>query len=65
MTAAALVPHGCHPSYALDYSTRDNRFYVKWDEISRDRSTFDDWIERHVNGVDDHAGYRRLVARDN
>jgi glutaconate CoA-transferase, subunit A len=65
VTAVALVPHGCHPSYALGYSTRDNRFYVEWDEISRDRSTFDEWIERHINGVDDHAGYRRLVARDN
>jgi glutaconate CoA-transferase subunit A len=62
VTAVAHVPEGCHPSYALGYSTRDNRFYVGWDEISRDRATFDEWIGQHVNGVGDHSGYMRLVT---
>ena len=62
VTAVAHVPKGCHPSYALGFSTRDNRFYVDWDEVSRDRATFDRWIDEHVHGVEDHAGYMSMVA---
>ena len=63
VTAVALVPQGCHPSYALGFSTRDNRFYVDWDEVSRERRTFHTWIERYVHDVSDHSGYMRLVAQ--
>jgi glutaconate CoA-transferase subunit A len=44
----AEVPGGAHPSYALDYSARDNDFYVAWDAISRDREAFTAWLEREV-----------------
>jgi glutaconate CoA-transferase, subunit A len=44
----AVVPNGAHPSYAQDYSTRDNDFYLRWDAISRDRKAFADWIDEHV-----------------
>ena len=44
----AEVPGGSHPSYALDYSVRDNDFYVAWDAISRDRTTFSAWLKEHV-----------------
>jgi len=46
--AVAHVPGGAHPSYAHGYSERDNDFYVRWDEISRDRDRFTAWIEEHV-----------------
>ena len=46
--AVSLVPGGAHPSYALGYYDRDNAFYLAWDEISRDRDRFDDWMRRHV-----------------
>ena len=46
--AVALAADGAHPSYALDYTVRDNEFYVAWDGISRDRRTFLDWMEAHV-----------------
>ncbi len=36
----AAVPGGAHPSYAQDYSVRDNAFYLAWDTISRDRQRF-------------------------
>src|SRR5690348_11770513 len=35
--AVCEAPGGAHPSYAHDYSDRDNDFYVRWDAISRDR----------------------------
>jgi glutaconate CoA-transferase subunit A len=63
-TAVAHVPNGCHPSYALGFSRRDNRFYVEWDEVSRERATFDEWIDTYVHGVDGHGTYLRMIGRE-
>jgi glutaconate CoA-transferase, subunit A len=49
----AVAPGGAHPSYALDYSARDNGFYLGWDQISRDRDRFAAWLTANVY---DHAG---------
>ncbi len=46
--AVAEAPRGAHPSYAHDYYDRDNGFYQRWDEISRDRDTFKSWMAEHV-----------------
>jgi glutaconate CoA-transferase, subunit A len=46
--AVSVVPGGAHPSYALGYYDRDNSFYVAWDEISRDRDRFTEWMRLHV-----------------
>jgi glutaconate CoA-transferase subunit A len=51
VTAVALAPGGAHPSYAHGYYERDNAFYVRWDEISRDRDRFTAWMEEHVLGA--------------
>ncbi len=48
VTAVAEVPGGAHPSYAHDYSVRDNDFYTAWDAISRDRETFTGWLRANV-----------------
>ena len=48
VTAVSPAPGGAHPSYAHGYYERDNSFYVRWDEISRDRDRFQDWMRRHV-----------------
>ena len=45
VTAVAEAPRGAHPSYAHGYYDRDNGFYQRWDEISRDRDGF-----RRVDG---------------
>jgi glutaconate CoA-transferase, subunit A len=61
----AHVPGGAHPSYALGYSTRDNDFYLAWDEISRDRDRFSAWLVEHVYGstqVKSGAGNRSGAA---
>jgi glutaconate CoA-transferase subunit A len=44
----ATAPGGAHPSYAIDYTVRDNDFYLAWDAISRDRETFTAWLEDEV-----------------
>jgi glutaconate CoA-transferase subunit A len=46
--AVSHVPGGAQPSYALGYYDRDNEFYVRWAEISRDRETFTHWMEANV-----------------
>jgi glutaconate CoA-transferase subunit A len=48
VTAVAVVPGGARPSYAQGYYDRDNRAYVEWDVISRDRDTFSAWLSRNV-----------------
>jgi glutaconate CoA-transferase subunit A len=48
VTAVAEAPNGAHPSYAHDYYDRDNGFYQRWDEISRDREGFRGWMEENV-----------------
>jgi glutaconate CoA-transferase subunit A len=63
VSAVAKVPGGCHPSYAQGYSTRDNRFYLEWDSISRDRALFGEWLERYVMATGGHDEYMALVGR--
>jgi glutaconate CoA-transferase subunit A len=62
--AVAPAPGGAHPSYAHGYYDRDNAFYVRWDEISRDREGFTAWIDRHVRGTRDFVEYRRSLAEE-
>jgi glutaconate CoA-transferase subunit A len=61
--AVALAPGGAHPSYAHGYYDRDNDFYVAWDEISRDRDRFREWMQRHILDTGDVEEYRASVAR--
>ena len=51
VSAIAVVPGGAHPSYAHGYSERDNDFYVTWEEISRDRESFDAWMQANIHGA--------------
>jgi glutaconate CoA-transferase subunit A len=46
--AVVLAPGGARPSYAHGYYQRDNTFYKRWDEISRDRESFLRWIDHEV-----------------
>jgi glutaconate CoA-transferase subunit A len=50
-------PGGAWPSYAQGRYARDNDFYRRWDEISRDRGRFSAWMERHVLGTSDHREF--------
>src|SRR5919204_1168528 len=58
VTAVCVVPGGAHPSYAHGYYDRDNEFYLRWDEISRDRDRFATWMKRHVLETADIEEYR-------
>jgi glutaconate CoA-transferase subunit A len=43
--AICVVPNGAHPSYAAGYSERDNDWYARWDDVSRDREVFARWLD--------------------
>ncbi|GAB3904846.1 CoA transferase subunit A [Kibdelosporangium lantanae] len=45
VTMVSEAPRGAHPSYAHDYYVRDNDYYKTWDGISRDRDSFQKWLE--------------------
>jgi glutaconate CoA-transferase subunit A len=62
VSAVCEVPGGAHPSFAIGYSERDNAFYKAWDEISRERETFQAWLDRHVHGTAGHAEFLKLVS---
>jgi glutaconate CoA-transferase, subunit A len=48
LDAVCHVPNGSWPSYAADFSVRDNAFYEEWDGISRDRDRFRQWMDDNV-----------------
>jgi glutaconate CoA-transferase subunit A len=55
VTAVALAPRGAHPSYAQGYYDRDNSYYQRWDDISRDRESFLSWLEHDVYSSGGHS----------
>ena len=55
IAAVSIVPGGAHPSYAAGCYERDNRFYLEWDAISRERSAFERWMRENVLGTTDHG----------
>ena len=61
LSAVCVVKGGAFPSYAQGYYRRDNAFYRRWDEISRERESFLDWIGRHILSTADFDGFRAHV----
>jgi glutaconate CoA-transferase subunit A len=55
--AVVHEPWGAHPSYTQGYYDRDNDFYVKWEEISKDRARLGQYLDEYVFGVADRAVY--------
>lgn len=59
--AVCPVKGGAFPSYAQGYYPRNNAFYKKWDGISRERETFQKWLERHIMGTRDFGGFKQSL----
>jgi glutaconate CoA-transferase subunit A len=55
--AVVREPLGCHPSYAQGYYDRDNDFYIRWREISKDVAQFNSYLDEWIYGVRDRAEY--------
>ena len=59
--AVCPVKGGAFPSYAQGYYPRNNAFYKKWDGISRERETFQKWLERHIMAPQDFGGFKQSL----
>jgi glutaconate CoA-transferase subunit A len=55
--AVVREPFGCHPSYAQGYYDRDNDFYLRWRDISKDVAHFNSYLDEWIYGVRDRAEY--------
>ncbi len=55
--AVVREPFGCHPSYAQGYYDRDNDFYIRWREISKDVAQFNSYLDEWIYGVRDRGEY--------
>jgi glutaconate CoA-transferase subunit A len=55
--AVVCEPFGCHPSYTQGYYDRDNDFYIRWREISKDVAQFNSYLDEWIYGVADRAEY--------
>lgn len=70
--AVVKEPFGCHPSFAQGYYDRDNDFYIKWRNVSKDTAKFDQYLREWIHGVKDRSEYvekmgeqiTRLKAKD-
>jgi len=55
--AVVHEPWCAHPSYVQGYYDRDNEFYVKWDEITKDHENTTKYIDEWVHGVETRSEY--------
>jgi glutaconate CoA-transferase, subunit A len=62
LSAVVEVKRGAFPSYAHGYYPRNNAFYKKWDEISKDRDTFLAWIDKHILNTKNFDEFLQLVG---
>jgi glutaconate CoA-transferase subunit A len=61
VSAVSEVRGGAFPSYAQGYYARNNAFYKQWDNIAKERDTFLKWIDEHVMGTKDFAGFKKSI----
>ena len=62
VSAVVCEPFGAHPSFVQGAYDRDNDFYVKWDAVSRDETTFQKYLDEWVYGLPDRAAYKEKMG---
>ncbi len=60
--AVVHEPWAAHPSYTQGYYDRDNDFYVKWDEVTKEHETTMAYLQEWVYGVEDRAAYVKKLG---
>jgi glutaconate CoA-transferase subunit A len=60
--AVVHEPWGAHPSYVQGYYDRDNEFYVRWEDVSKDEKRLLGYLDEYVYGVGDRGEYTRKVS---
>ncbi len=60
--AVVHEPWAAHPSYTQGYYDRDNDFYVKWDEVTKEHESTMAYLNEWVYGVEDRAAYVKKLG---
>jgi glutaconate CoA-transferase subunit A len=55
--AVVHEPYGAHPSYVQGYYDRDNEFYLRWYDITKEQASTEAWLDEWVYGVENRAAY--------
>ncbi|MEL7645273.1 MAG: CoA-transferase [Anaerolineaceae bacterium] len=64
VSAVCQVPWCAHPSYTQGYYDRDNELYLRWEEISKDNSSMQAYLDEWVYGVKDRAEYLEKLGEE-
>ena len=64
VSAVCHVPWCAHPSYTQGYYDRDNDFYLRWEEISKDEASVKAYLDEWVYGVKDRAKYLEKLGKE-
>jgi len=56
-------PFGCHPSYVQGYYDRDNDFYVRFEQISKDPKTYQDYLHEFVYTCENRHTYKTKMGQ--
>jgi len=60
--AVVHEPWGAHPSYVQGYYDRDNDFYVRWEDVSKDAKRLLGYLDQYVYGIRDRREYTTKVS---
>ncbi|WP_439129057.1 CoA transferase subunit A [Polaribacter sp.] len=64
INAICVEPNGAFPSYAEGYYNRYNAFYKEWDTISKDRKTFNNWINKFVLSTKNYTEFFKKINNE-
>jgi glutaconate CoA-transferase subunit A len=62
--AVVQEPFGAHPSYVQGYYDRDNDFYIKWNDISKEEKSLQAYLDEWIYGLPDRAVYVKKMGEE-
>ena len=64
VSSVVHVPFGSHPSPTQGYTRRDDGFYFDYHQATRARDGFEQWLDKYVYGLSDHAAFLGLLGEE-
>jgi len=62
--AVVQEPWCAHPSYTQGYYDRDNEFYMKWDDITKEHESTMKYMDEWVYGVENREQYMKKLSAE-
>jgi glutaconate CoA-transferase subunit A len=64
VNAVVVEPYGTHPSFVQGYYDRDNDFYIKWNDISKDEKSVQAYLDEWIYDLPDRAAYVKKMGEE-